>query len=209
MPSRTCGLSLAALLALLFLSGCNNALNPFCGSARPAPLIGSLSPSTMSFAQVQQGSVLIVNGSQFVSSSEVVINATALSTTVASGQQLKVTLTTGVISGLGPVNVTVHTPSGNSGDLGCTSGGNSSVLVLTVNYATTAFENKRNGGASAPLALNRASLVSGMSRFRLRKMSTAEGSSHPGIAKQKGGNTEQTNRMDRCVCSANANIGHC
>jgi len=133
MPSRACGLSLAALLALLFLAGCNNTLNPLCGSSRPAPLIGSLSPQTMSFAQVQQGSVLVVNGSHFVSSSEVVINAKALSTTVASAQQLKVTLTTGVISGPGPVNVTVRTPSGNSGDLGCTSGGNSSVLVLTVN----------------------------------------------------------------------------
>jgi IPT/TIG domain len=133
MPSRACGLSLAALLALLFLAGCNNTLNPLCGSARPVPLIGSLMPTTMSFAQVQQGSVLIVNGSNFVSSSEVVINATPLSTTVASSQQLKVTLTTGVISGPGPVNVTVHTPSGNSGDLGCSSGGNSSVLVLTVN----------------------------------------------------------------------------
>ena len=133
MPSRTCGLSLAALLALLFLPGCNNTLNPLCGSARLAPLIGSLSPSTMSFAEVQQGSVLIVNGSQFVSSSEVVINGKTLSATVTSSQLLKVTLTTGVISGPGPVNVTVHTPSGNSGDLGCTSGGNSSVLVLTVN----------------------------------------------------------------------------
>jgi IPT/TIG domain len=133
MPSRTCGRSLAALLALLFLAGCNNTLNPLCGSARPAPLIGSLSPRTMSFAQVQQSSVLIVNGSQFVSSSEVVINGKALSTTVVSSQQLQVTLTTGVISGPGPVDVSVHTPSGNSGDLGCTSGGNSSVLVLTVN----------------------------------------------------------------------------
>ncbi len=133
MPSRACGLSLAALLALLFLAGCNNTLNPLCGSSRPAPLIGSLSPQTMSFAQVQQGSVLVVNGSHFVSSSEVVINATPLSTTVVNAQQLKVTLTTGVISGPGPVNVTVRTPSGNSGDLGCTSGGNSSVLVLTVN----------------------------------------------------------------------------
>ena len=133
MPSRACGLSLAALLALLFLAGCNNTLNPLCGSSRPAPLIGSLSPQTMSFAQVQQGSVLVVNGSHFVSSSEVVINATPLSTTVVNAQQLKVTLTTGVISGPGPVNVTVRSPSGNSGDLGCTSGGNSSVLVLTVN----------------------------------------------------------------------------
>jgi hypothetical protein len=133
MASRTCGLSLAALLALLFLPGCTNTLNPLCGSARPAPLIGSLSPSTMSFAEVQLGSVLIVNGSQFVSSSEVVINGKALSTTVVSAQQLKVTLTTGVISDPGPVNVTVHTPGGNSADLGCTSGGNSSVLVLGVN----------------------------------------------------------------------------
>jgi IPT/TIG domain len=130
MPSR---LSLAALLSLVFLPGCNNTLNPFCGSARPAPLIGSLSPGTISFAQVQQGSVLIVNGSQFVSSSDVVINGKALSTTVASSQQLRVMLTTGVISGPGAVNVAVQTPSGNSGDVGCTSGGTSSVLVLTVN----------------------------------------------------------------------------
>jgi hypothetical protein len=133
MPSRTFGLSLAALLALVFLAGCNNTLNPLCGSARPVPLIGSLSPSTISFAKVQQGSVLIVNGSHFVSSSEVVINAQVLSTTIVSSQQLQVTLTTGVISGPGPVNVSVHTPSGNSGDLGCTSGGNTSVLVFTVN----------------------------------------------------------------------------
>jgi hypothetical protein len=133
MPSRTSVLSLAVLLALLFLPGCNNnALNPLCGSARPAPLIGSLAPSTIGFDQVQQGTVLIVNGSQFVLSSEVVINGKTLSTTVTSSQQLKVTITTGLISGPGTVHVTVHTPGGNSGDLGCTSGGNSSVLVLTV-----------------------------------------------------------------------------
>lgn len=130
MPLR---LSVAALLAVLFLPGCNNTLNPFCASARPVPLIGSLSPSTMSFAQIEQGSMLVVNGSQFVSASEVVINGNPLSTTVASNQQLKVTLTTGVISGPGPVNVKVVTPSGGSGDVGCTSGGTSSALVLTVN----------------------------------------------------------------------------
>jgi hypothetical protein len=133
MPSPTRSLSLATLLAFLFLPGCSNTLNPFCGSARPAPLIGSLSPSTISFAQVQQGSVLVVKGSQFVSSSVVVINGKPLSTSVVSGQQLSVMLTTGVISGPGSVNVVVQTPSGNSGDLGCTSGGKSSVLVLSVN----------------------------------------------------------------------------
>jgi len=131
MPSRTAVLSLAVLLALLFFPGCN-ATDPICGSSRPAPLIGSLSPSTMDFAQVQQGTVLIVNGSQFVSSSVVVVNGETLSTTVTSRQQLKVMITTGLISGPGAVNVFVHTPGGNSGDLGCASGGNSSVLVLTI-----------------------------------------------------------------------------
>jgi hypothetical protein len=86
----------------------------------------------MDFAQVQQGAVLIVNGSQFVPSSVVVVNGKTLSTTVTSSQQLKVAITTGLISGPGAVNVSVQTPGGNSGDLGCASGGNSSALVLTI-----------------------------------------------------------------------------
>jgi hypothetical protein len=133
MPSRTCALSLAALLAFLFLPGCGNTLNPFCGSARPAPLIGSLSPNTMTLADLQQGDTLTVNGSHFVSSSQVLINTTPLSATVVSDQQLKVRLSSDVISGPGTVKVSVLTPSGNAGDVGCTSGGTSSALALTVN----------------------------------------------------------------------------
>jgi len=133
MSFRTPVLCLALLLAAVFLPGCNNTLNPLCGSARPAPQIGSLSPSTITFDQVQQGAQLIVNGSQFVPASEIVVNGTTLSTTVMNSHQLQVTLTTGVISGPGNVSVSVHTPSGGSGDLGCSSGGNSSILVLTVN----------------------------------------------------------------------------
>jgi prephenate dehydrogenase len=76
--------------------------------------------------------MLIVNGSNFVSTSEVVINSTPLAATVVSSQQLKVKLTPDVITGPGSVKVSVLTPSGNSGDLGCTSGGTSSVLTLTV-----------------------------------------------------------------------------
>jgi len=127
-------LTLAALLvAALFLPGCNNTLNPFCGSARPVPVIGSLSPSTISDTQIQQGAVLTVNGSHFVAASQVLINGQPLSTSVLSDAQLKVTLTSGIISGPGAVKVVVHTPSGGSGDVGCSSGGNSSTLVLTVN----------------------------------------------------------------------------
>jgi hypothetical protein len=133
MSLPSLGRSLATVVFALGLAGCNNTLNPLCGSARPAPLIGSLSPSTVSFSQVQEGFLLTVNGSQFVSSSEAVINGQPLSATVVSPTRLNVMLTTGVVSGPGPLNVSVRTPSGNSGDVGCTSGGNSSVLVLTIN----------------------------------------------------------------------------
>lgn len=87
----------------------------------------------MTFADVQQGALLTVNGSQFVSSTEAVINSAILNATVISPQQLSVKLSTDLISAPGSVNVMVQTPSGNSGDLGCTSGGKSSVLILTVN----------------------------------------------------------------------------
>ncbi len=121
----------ALVLASLLLQGCN-ALNPLCGSARPAPIIGSLSANTITLAEVEPGFVLNVYGAKFVSSSVVEINGTKLSTIVASSTQLQATLTTAVISAAGTADVTVNTPSGNSGDLGCTSGGTSSSLVLTI-----------------------------------------------------------------------------
>jgi len=135
MRLRSYGVLFACLVVLGFsmLSGCSNTLNPLCGSARPVPAIGSLSPATMSFTDVQQGSTLTVNGSSFVSATEVVINSTPLAANVVSAQQMKVKLSTDVIPGPGSVKVMAQTPSGNSGDLGCTSGGKSSVLTLTVN----------------------------------------------------------------------------
>src|SRR5215472_13185567 len=120
------------VLVLPFFPGCN-ALNPLCGSARPAPVIVSLSATTITFAEVQQGFLLTVNGSQFVSSSVVVINGTTLTTNVMSSQQLQATITTAVISAPGTASVTVNTPGGNTGDVGCTSGGTSSALALTIN----------------------------------------------------------------------------
>jgi hypothetical protein len=73
-----------------------------------------------------------VYGGQFVSSSVVLINGTELTTLVASSTQLQVTITTAVISAPGTASVTVNTPSGTSGDLGCSSGGTSSALTLTI-----------------------------------------------------------------------------
>lgn len=133
MHLRISGLSLTCLLSLAFaIVGCNNTLNPLCGSARPAPLIQSLSPTSMTFEDVQHGATLTVNGSQFVSSTEAVINSTPLAATVVSPKQFNVKLSTDVISSPGSVSVMAETPSGDSGDLGCTSGGKSSVLTLTI-----------------------------------------------------------------------------
>ena len=120
----------AILLVLLILPSCNS-LNPACGSARPAPTIASLSVSTIPLAEVP-GFVLTVNGSHFVSATVGVINGTTLSTLVTSSTQLQVTITAALISAPGTASVTVNTPSGNTGDLGCTSGGTSSALVLTI-----------------------------------------------------------------------------
>jgi hypothetical protein len=131
MLSRTWGLFLILLLAIL--PGCNNTLNPLCGSARPMPEIGSLSPSTVTFGQVQSGFMLTVNGGQFVAASEVIVNGKTLAATVVSSTQLKVKLTSDVISGPSTVSVSVMTPSGSTGDVGCSSGGTSSTLTLAVN----------------------------------------------------------------------------
>jgi hypothetical protein len=108
---------LVALAPLTLLAGCRNTLNPLCGSARPAPLFALLYPLTVTF----------------VPASEIVINGKVLAATATSAQQLKVMLTTGVISGPGKATVKVVTPSGNTSDVGCSSGGTSSVLSLTVN----------------------------------------------------------------------------
>jgi hypothetical protein len=125
LPSST------LLVALLVFQGCNS-LNPLCGSSRPAPIIGSLSPSMVTLAEVQQGFLLTVTGSQFVSASVIVVNGTAVSTLATSSMQLQATITAAVISASGAASVTVNTPSGNSSDLGCSSGGTSKALTLTV-----------------------------------------------------------------------------
>lgn len=137
MRFRSSALSFSCLVAVVALAfgivGCNNTFNPLCASSRPAPVIGSLSPATVPFTQVQNGTTLTITGSNFVSSTQVLIGSKPISATVISPTKLTVKVNTGVISGPGNVKVAVDTPAGNTGELGCTSGGKSSVLTLTVN----------------------------------------------------------------------------
>jgi hypothetical protein len=123
---------LGHLLALLvLLPGCNT-LNPLCGSARPSPVLNSVSPMTMAFSKLPPTLSLILTGSQFVSSSVVLFNGTTVPTTVNSKSQLTATITSSLIAAPGSYSVQVQTPAGNSGDLGCSSGGESATLTMTV-----------------------------------------------------------------------------
>jgi hypothetical protein len=120
----------ALLLAMIVLQG-SNALNPFCGCP-PRPVhflsVGHNHRLRASAAGIRAHR----EWQSHVSSSVVVINGTALRTQVLSNSQLQVTLTTAVITGPGTARVAIKTPSGTSGNLGCTSGGTSHALTLTI-----------------------------------------------------------------------------
>jgi hypothetical protein len=121
----------ALFITLLALPGCNS-LNPLCGSARPSPSLSTISPTSVTLAEVDKGVVLSLNGSNFVSASVVVFNGATLPTTIVSSKQLQVTLTSSLITEVGTAAVAVNTPGGNSSSLGCTSGGTSKTLTLTI-----------------------------------------------------------------------------
>ena len=133
MPS-SCRIVLVGswLVLLLLLPGCN-ALNPLCGSARPSPSLASISPATEAFAQLPPSFVLTATGGHFVASSVMVFNGATLATTVVSSSQLTGNVTSSMIPATGSYKVVVQTPGGNSGNLGCSSGGTSGAQFLTVN----------------------------------------------------------------------------
>ena len=87
----------------------------------------------MVFSQLPPSFVLTATGTHFVASSLVVFNGTTLATSVNSSSQATVTITPSMIPAPGSFNVAVRTPAGNSDNLGCSSGGTSSVRILTVN----------------------------------------------------------------------------
>jgi hypothetical protein len=97
------------------------------------PFLNSISPATVVFSQLPPSFVLTATGTQFVASSLVVFNGATLATSVDSSSHATVTISSSMIPAPGTFNVAVQTPSGNTGNLGCSSGGTSSVRLLTVN----------------------------------------------------------------------------
>lgn len=122
--------AVAVLFAIPLIS-CS-ALNPFCNDGRPNPSISTIAPATVTLPEVQATLVLTVTGSKFVASSLIYWNGAPLATTVVSPTELRATITTAQIPGAGTSQVSVHTPSNYSGDIGCDSGGDSATLTFTV-----------------------------------------------------------------------------
>lgn len=122
----------SVLIVPLVLLGCN-ALNPLCKSARPSPDLTSISPTTVDFSQLPSPFIITATGSHFVASSEAIFNGTIYAATVVSSTQLTVTIPSSAITAPGGFSIEIRTPAGNSGDLGCTSGGTSKGQLLTVN----------------------------------------------------------------------------
>lgn len=120
------------LIVLSILVGCN-ALNPFCGSARAVPVLTSITPSSVPLAQLPSPLVITAVGTHFLSSSEVVFNGDTFPAVVVSSTELTVTLPSTAVPTAGTFSFEVRTPAGNTGAVGCSSGGTSSAQTLTVN----------------------------------------------------------------------------
>ena len=130
MPSRISACGFVALLAIVMsLPGCN-ALNPLCGSARPAPVLTSISPTSVTLAQIQNTVTIVVAGSSFVSSSVAQVNNAEVATVVSSSTRIQASIGPANITAPGMYSISVKTPSGTSGNLGCDSGGTSTQATL-------------------------------------------------------------------------------
>jgi CSLREA domain-containing protein len=95
----------------------------------PLPALTSLSPSTVVAGGA--GFTLMVTGSNFLSSSVVQLNGTALTTTFVSATQLQVAVPASAIATAGTASITVFTPAPG--------GGTSNALNLTITGTVPVF----------------------------------------------------------------------
>lgn len=103
------------------------------------PPVGSLDPSS-EFAGRMTNLTVTVNGSGYVSNSQVLVNGTAASTTYVSAQQLRVVLTPSMLAQAGTLQISVQNPGG-------TPGASSPFSVRTV--AAQPYQVTSTGGGSA------------------------------------------------------------
>jgi hypothetical protein len=129
-------IALIAALTLL-LSGWTTCNGRFvsCQGSVPQPQITSLSPGTI--PSDAESILLIVNGSGFISQSQIMWNGSALQTTFMDSRHLQTTITQQTFDSFGgsagsTVQISVKSQESVS-DFGCPIGGNSATLVLVIN----------------------------------------------------------------------------
>jgi len=126
----------SALAALLSAWTCTAVVNlNGCPDAFPHPQIGALSPNPISADTVSD--VLTVEGSGFVTQSEIQWNKNPLPTTFIDSRHLQATVTQQTFDSFGGsagnnVTISVLSPGANS-VAGCPNGGSSSMLILDIN----------------------------------------------------------------------------
>ena len=106
-----------------------------CQGSVPQPQIAALSPDTIS--SDVESILLIVNGSGFVTQSQIMWNGSALPTTFMDSRHLQTAITQQTFASFGgsagsTVQISVNSP-GSGANLGCPIGANSATLVLFIN----------------------------------------------------------------------------
>lgn len=104
-----------------------------CSGSVPQPQITSLSPDTI---PADAESVLIVNGSGFVSQSQIMWNGRPLQTAFVNSGHLQTTITPQTFDSLGTLGNTAQISVRSQGSgpvVGCPNGGSSTILILVIN----------------------------------------------------------------------------
>jgi hypothetical protein len=129
MWNRVVGLLILGILVSPLL-GCNGAF--VCFSSTPVPSIFSISPNPVSAFEFQSGGTFIVNGTNFVPASVVVIDGVNHPTVFVNDGELRVSMLPVDIRP-GNLNFVVSNPRAFGGGLFCGgNGGVSGVITLSI-----------------------------------------------------------------------------
>ena len=135
MPRSTCALPAVMLCAVLAIAGCggggggSTTTPPPTGASNPVPTVTSVTPSSGTAGDA--ATPITVAGSNFVSSSAVQWNGTALTTTFVSSTSLQATIPVSDLANGVAAKLTVENPAPG--------GGTSGALTFTVNNPVPAI----------------------------------------------------------------------
>ncbi|MFZ0645485.1 MAG: IPT/TIG domain-containing protein, partial [Candidatus Acidiferrales bacterium] len=138
-----------SIVSLVFLSACAGTTGGSTGgnpSPNPAPTVTSLSPTSATAGAASL--TLTVNGTNFISSSTVLWNGSARSTTFVSSVELQAAISASDVASAGTAPVTVSSPAPG--------GGTSSSLAFTISNPAPVIG-----------SLNPSSIVAGSGAFTL------------------------------------------